>query len=194
MVEPKYDSVAPFQENITPAGCNGKVGFIDRGGKIVVEFVFDTATAFSDRMAVVGKRSGGTVKYGYIDCDGQLTIPLQFDAAGSFREGLAAVKVKDRWGFIDKTGKLVIQPQFLNRLSGPPWKPGFSPLIGFHEGLAVVGTETGNAYINRTGETVIPPAFLWYGSFSDGLASVFDGRQTVGYIDKQGKYVWKLNQ
>ena len=103
-----------------------------------------------------------------------------------------SLKVNGRWGFIDKTGNLLIRSQYLNRLSGPPWKP-VSPLIEFHEGLAVVGTETSNAYINRRGEIIIAPAFLWYGSFAGGLASVFDGRQTVGYIDKQGKYVWRLN-
>jgi hypothetical protein len=29
-----------------------------------------------------------------------------------FSEGLARVQVGEKWGFIDKTGNLVIQPQF----------------------------------------------------------------------------------
>ena len=33
-------------------------------------------------------------------------------AAKAFSEGLAPVKLKKSWGFIDKTGKLVINPQF----------------------------------------------------------------------------------
>jgi len=29
-----------------------------------------------------------------------------------FSESLAAVKIGDKWGYIDTTGKLVIQPQY----------------------------------------------------------------------------------
>lgn len=43
---------------------------------------------------------------------GKLVIPAQFDEAHSFSQGLAAVKVGSKWGFIDKTGKQVIRPQF----------------------------------------------------------------------------------
>jgi hypothetical protein len=37
---------------------------------------------------------------------------LQFDDCRSFSEGLAVVKIEDKWGYIDKTGKIVINPQF----------------------------------------------------------------------------------
>ena len=43
---------------------------------------------------------------------GKLVILAQFDEAHSFSQGLAAVKVGSKWGFIDKSGKFVIQPQF----------------------------------------------------------------------------------
>jgi hypothetical protein len=41
-----------------------------------------------------------------------LTIQPRFDQAAGFAEGLAAVKVGDRWGYIDQTGRIVIQPRF----------------------------------------------------------------------------------
>ncbi len=49
-------------------------------------------------------------KYGYINCAGNMTITPQFDLAHEFHEGLAAVEINDKWGFIDKTGKIVIRP------------------------------------------------------------------------------------
>ena len=41
---------------------------------------------------------------------------LQFDEAKRFSEGLAAVRIGDektgKWGFIERTGKVVVTPQF----------------------------------------------------------------------------------
>ncbi len=54
-----------------------------------------------------------------------VVIPPQFDQADSFSEGLARVKIGNKWGYIDKKGKLVIQPQFDEAAS-------------FSEGLALV--------------------------------------------------------
>jgi uncharacterized membrane protein len=39
-------------------------------------------------------------------------IPAQFDAADVFMQGLARVQKGNQWGYIDKTGKIVISPQF----------------------------------------------------------------------------------
>jgi len=42
------------------------------------------------------------------------TVSLQHSADGAFREGLApAADKNDLWGFIDHTGKWVIQPQYV---------------------------------------------------------------------------------
>ena len=37
----------------------------------------------------------------------------QFDEAKTFSEGLAAVKVGEKWGYIDKAGQVVIAAQFV---------------------------------------------------------------------------------
>jgi hypothetical protein len=52
-------------------------------------------------------------KYGYVDAKWTIAIKPQFDRALDFSEGMAAVMNKDdsgkeRWGFIDATGKMVI--------------------------------------------------------------------------------------
>jgi hypothetical protein len=41
-----------------------------------------------------------------------MVIPAQYDNARSFYEGLAGVSIDGKYGFIDKTGKIVIQPQY----------------------------------------------------------------------------------
>jgi len=67
---------------------------------------------------------------------GKLVISPQFNQAYPFSQGLAAVKIGDKWGYIDKTGKFVIQPQFNYAQS-------------FSEGLAAVKIGGKWGYISR---------------------------------------------
>nr|MBA2747262.1 WG repeat-containing protein [Tatlockia sp.] len=61
------------------------------------------------------------------DRTGKQVISPQFDLANSFSEGLAAVKIKDKCGYINKIGKVVV-------------KRRFSACEDFAEGLAAVKT------------------------------------------------------
>jgi hypothetical protein len=50
-----------------------------------------------------------TKKYGYIDTEGNMKIKPAYDLAHPFHHGLAAVQKGEEWGFIDPSGKLVIE-------------------------------------------------------------------------------------
>ncbi len=58
-----------------------------------------------------------------------------------FQEGLAAVRVKGRFGFVDRTGAWVIEPRF-------------ELTYGFEGGLAEVWMEDKRGYIDRKGRMV----------------------------------------
>jgi hypothetical protein len=67
--------------------------------------------------------------------------------AEDFSEGLAQVRVKNKWGFIDKSGKMVIKPRFYHQVES------------FSGGLAYVITQDGrHGYIDRTGKYIWKPA------------------------------------
>jgi hypothetical protein len=113
------------------------------------------------------------------------------DAAGSDDtggvSGLYPVSVDGKWGYIDSTGALKIQPQF----------DGGGP---FSEGLAAVGVNengvTKCGYIDETGDWVIQPQFDNARPFSGGVARVGRTDPAVGgvvwaYIDKTGKVIWQ---
>lgn len=113
----------------------------------------------------------------------------QFDNAGDFSEGLAAVKVKNNWGFIDKTGKLVIEPQFNpgQAQNGPTFSEGLAA-VNFQQGVAI-----GNAlwgFIDKKGNVVINPQFM---SDYDSPPSFLEGLARIkvdfkyGFIDKAGR-------
>ena len=81
-----------------PIRQNGKRGYIDKTGKIVINPEFDDGGSFSEGLAWVniggklnehGGVKGG--KYGYIDKTGNIVINPQFDVAGDFSDGLAIV-------------------------------------------------------------------------------------------------------
>ena len=91
------------------------------------------------------------------------------------------MKVKNKWGYIDVKGNYVIDPQFEDASLSP------SP---FKEGLACVKFGKLFGYINKKGKMVIPPVFRIPCGFSNGVAGYAKG----GYINKEGKYIWRPNK
>lgn len=87
-------------------------------------------------------------------------------------------------GFIDKTGKIVIPPQY-------------DYVDAFSEGLAAVQVGKKYGYIDKTGQMVIPPQYDGADEFSEGLAAVEGegvlGLDGWGFIDKTGKIVIPLD-
>ncbi|HEX3231032.1 MAG TPA: WG repeat-containing protein, partial [Pyrinomonadaceae bacterium] len=203
------------------------------------------AGSFSEGLAQVGIIVDGTAgfsRFAYMNRKGQIVfkLPDNTRAEGDFHDGRAHVHVtqskhvlikigRDTYddiedlsarGFIDKTGKLVIQARF-------------SRVQDFSEGLAVVRVGHGlpiddynitperwkeyadneakyYSCIDRSGRVVIEKCgepltydelvqkFSFYGrafgkGFVDGLYfnKIHAGRRTVyGYQDRTGKYVW----
>ncbi|WP_249291680.1 WG repeat-containing protein [Campylobacter curvus] len=87
---------------------NGKFGFADESGRVVIEPKFDYATKFMRGKAYA--RLGERIFT--VDANGAQREVLSFKAAGDFHEGLAAVKSGGKWGFIDKAGKFKVRPKF----------------------------------------------------------------------------------
>ncbi len=104
-----------------PIFQDGKYGYIDKTGKIVINPQFTDSSSFSEGLAKV--RIGK--KYGYIDRTGKLVINSRFVWASDFSEGLAAVLKGGKFGYIDIAGGIVIEPLF-------------DDAKDFSEGLAIV--------------------------------------------------------
>src|SRR5438105_2982043 len=66
---------------------DGKYGFINSAGQIVINPQYDEATWFSEGLA--GVKING--KWGFIDEAGRIVIQPQFDGVIDFYEGLASV-------------------------------------------------------------------------------------------------------
>ena len=97
---------------------------------------------------------------------------LEFDQAWAFSEGLARVSLGNKLGYIDKSGKVVIEPQF-------------DLAFDFSDGMAFVINDGKFSYIDKTGKmpfsleipdfTAIDPDRTY--DFSEGLAPIkIDGK------------------
>ncbi len=168
--------------SLKPVERDGKWGFADPAGKIVIRPQFDYAGGFSEALAPVLTGAG----WGYINESGEMVIPPRFAEVDLFAEGLAAVKTGGKWGFIDQTGKMVIPPQAMIQPYSAP--------LRFTEGLVPVTIGHRYGYMDKTGKVVIPPQFVvtaeWGApaEFSQGVAEV-EIPPTWGYIDQRGKIV-----
>ncbi|HEY8689326.1 MAG TPA: WG repeat-containing protein [Chitinophagaceae bacterium] len=67
---------------------------------------------------VFGKFIEGVAKarigdmFGFIYPNGKVAIPVSFDYCEDFNNGYSIIKQKDKWGAINKKGKIVIEPKF----------------------------------------------------------------------------------
>lgn len=157
-----------------------RYAFINLKGEQAIQPDCDIASTFSNGLALVAKYTDTTKlngKYGFINKSGEQTIPMVYDDAISFSENLAFVRNKEKQGYIDSTGKIVIE---LKDVIGYP----------FCNGIAAISTPKYNVgYINKSGKTIINPTFEDLFFFSEGLAK--QGTNRYGYIDTTGNFVIK---
>ncbi|NJK39264.1 MAG: WG repeat-containing protein [Oscillatoriales cyanobacterium SM2_3_0] len=135
VIQPQFQDVGEFSQDLAPArlSLESKWGYINRSGAWVIQPQFEMAGGFSDGWALVSQSEQRM----FIDSAGQ--VGLRIDPAIAevkpFSEGLAAVGFRIsyepdqpnfRWGYINKQGQLVIQPQVLANAAS--FVEGFAPV------------------------------------------------------------------
>ncbi|MGA8151749.1 MAG: WG repeat-containing protein [Terriglobales bacterium] len=174
VVQPLFESIAPFSEGLARVYFNGRLAFVSSSGKTVLERTASEAQDFSEGLA--GVKVGP--KWGFIDKSGTMIIDPRFDSVTPFSEGTSAVRVDSEWEYIDRSGKVALMP----RANG--WDRSYaSP---FHEGLALLFSKNGKTgYMGRGGDWIVKPTFDSGQDFEDSFAAVeTDGKW--GYIGKDG--------
>ncbi len=164
----KYDRAWSFSENVAPVLANGSWEFVDKSGNEAMAPRFANAHCFSDGLARVNV--GGSV-LGYLSSRSEIT--------GYIMKG-------GKEGYIDRSGKLVIESKFDWALD---FKDGFARVnrggtLDEHGGIR--GGKWG--LIDKTGRVVVDAAFDEISSFEEGLASVRTGA-AWGFIDTSGHNV-----
>lgn len=134
-IRQSFDEAYQFRESLAPVKKDNQWIYIDKDGKPIIEGKFDKISYFSEGLAAVKQNN----KWGYINRQGNIVIQPQFDEPRDtrrrfdcdatdiisnkaeckhldnkhdFSEGLAAIYMNGKWGYIDRQGNPVIQPQF----------------------------------------------------------------------------------
>lgn len=157
---------------------NGKQGFIDGCGQVVIQPAFDMALPFSEGLAAVAVVTDGTAgrefTWRFVQASGDVAFPQSFTGTriGTFREGRAPILINGKWGYINNNGQFVIQPQY-------------DTADDFSEGLAAY--QTGRLYgvVDRDGAVVLPAKYAFIGSYKEGRALFAEGGK-FGYLNRKG--------
>jgi len=153
---------------------NGKTGFRDLDGNIVLEPIYDSAELFSEGFSAVQIDR----KWGLIDKTGKYRIKPKFEFLGGVHEGLAAYRDSGKYGFVVIQGNEKIKPRF-------DWVGEFS------EGLCAVRKDNGKySFIDVTGEVAFDTEYQYACNFESGFAKV----QINDFwcrVDKLGKIVFE---
>jgi hypothetical protein len=202
VIEPQF--VYPpgdFVDGLSKVMGHTSVGFIDHTGSFRIKVDDDRADDFYSEglLAII---QGDPPRGVYLGRDGRVALEIPFwqnrtarqrslytirhQQLAPFNEGLAPVLSFNKLGFIDKTGRVVIEPLFRET-------------SGFSEGLAAVKI-IGNdgryvwGYIDRAGKFAVTPQFTQARPFAGGLAQVTtpDGKELL--IDGSGKVIWQLSK
>lgn len=168
-------------QNLIPVkNKEGKYGFIDAQGKLVVAYQYDNLSRESRGYAAFKDQGKWGMLY-----KGKVIVPPIFDDIdtpndqGYMRCSNGGGKAK-RHGLADTTGKVLIAPQYNNKLY-------------MSEGMIAVKNNEGKyGYVNIKNERIIDFKYAYASSFSNGRAKVqLTQKGKYGYINKKGKLVIK---
>lgn len=194
-------------DNLYPVCVDGKWGYINKTGSMVIQPQFQNAYRFSGGLACVIVAG----KYGFIDTSGRFVSQPQFDDAYGFSEGLAPVSKYGIWLCIDASGKMAFETEadycwsfndglaviqragkygYIDRNGTVVIALQFDAAYSFSEGVALVKKGGKFSYIDKTGKTAIEPKVDNCGNFSGGLALAWVDRK-AGFIDRNGNFVIK---
>jgi WG containing repeat len=96
-----------------------------------------------------------------------------------FPDALFPVKVKDKWGYMNRKTEMVLVPK---------WEEADDFFEGFAKVAVVKGQNYAYGFIDAKGEWIVQPAYDKAGHFSEGLAQVKkEGK--YGYVDHHGNEI-----
>ena len=141
VIPPEYAGAGSFSEGLAPVRQDSLWGFIDRAGTMVIQprFGLDTGTR-----ALVSPDSGRRPRSP--DGADTLLVPSGSTEGPYFAEGLARIRTHGTWGYIDRSGSVVIPLRFAQA-----WP--------FRNGRARVRLSDGRmGYVTPTGALAWPAA------------------------------------
>ena len=142
----EYDTIQPFTCGLAAVCNKGKWGYINEDFELVIPLKYTQASRFSEERAWVeidGKWAVINLQGHVVFYDEEKTL---LDSC-VYSEGLAAIETRNGWGFIDKAGNVVCEPQY----------QADSSIVEFHDGLCnlFIFSPYEAHYIDHSFQTII---------------------------------------
>lgn len=129
IIQAMYSEAGPFKNGLAIVQHNNMYGVITKGGQQLFMFDYDYIAPFSDGFALA-KRGGKQI---YLKLDGTVISLSPNYVYHDFSDNMARIKGKKNWGYIDQSGKVVIDVKYKDAYD-------------YHEGFATVKLKTGTLY------------------------------------------------
>lgn len=174
MVIPElFRKTGDFHNGLAPAATIGRLGLIDKQGEFRVAQKYKMLEPLPNTRLWKCQKSRNK---GIITAKGKVVLPPKYQEVGDCHEGLIAVKRKNRWSFVDTTGR-------------PLSKEKYDAVLPFSEGMAAVKCKNLWGYINNKGEEIIACNYKEAFSFKEGRAVVHTREGGFYSIDSKGKRI-----
>jgi hypothetical protein len=183
ILNPVFQGMEEFTNGLSLVKRDGFISYIDKTGNLKLPFKYKTGTIFNEYRAFV------IDSINQIYCiDTAMNVVFTIEDAEElhvFFEGLAAVRKKDKFGFIDVSGNTVIPFQF-------------DAVMDFSEGYCSVAqinnTNEDSIYydwffIDEKGNKISNKTYSELHEFKNGLASA-QKTGFYGWIDNKGNYLF----
>jgi hypothetical protein len=212
IVPPRFDEVGEFFDEWAKVRSGRKWGFINTEGKLVIDTMYSQAedmvngyarVVWNGRAGFIDQRNSFTASPG----DDLLSFAMENTGSVTFSEGLAIVRLDQKYGFINTSGKFTIAPSYkdalpfvdgsawvesdngfwtyINKANQPAFDPQYQGAGDFSEGLAAVEIGGKWGFLKKPNQLVIYTKYDEVGDFHEGRAAVLRD-SLVGYIDAKG--------
>lgn len=168
----KYKNASSFINQRAIVRLRTKYGVINQKGKFVIKprykrIIYDNETGYF----ILRNRK---YKYALVDKNGKKIVKFgKYKFIDNFSDGLALVKKNRRYGYINSSGQIQIEPQYVYARR-------------YSDGLAPVKNRIYWLYINKNGKSVINYHFKDVQPFKNGIAKVKDKNRNIYNIDING--------
>ncbi len=184
----EFEELGSFSEGVAWFVREGKIGFIDEVGEIVIPAVFDRGNRLmvnSDFHSGLAVAQSGS-KHGYINRSGSFAIPCRFQTCSRFVSDIALAQDELGFAVMHLSGQCICRLSFSD-VAEAPYEPDLIKVYPRIEGTSVP------AFVNRYGTIVAGPftCFQEVFAFSSSAPSYAVARcrksGLTGFIDRDWK-------
>jgi hypothetical protein len=168
-----------FFEDMIPFSENGKIGYMNAKGDIVLPLQYAIGNNFGEGLAPVKFNRSDTVCY-YVDKEGNKIKEIDAYMIGGFRNGVATISIKgDTQAYIDRNFRVIFKGEY--------------GLTDFNEKYATITTRDGNylfGMVDTNGALIFQPTYEYLQYRPEYDLVIFAKNGLEGIMTVQGDIVF----